>query len=52
MEAMVRIVVVDISSILGAEVYDELLAPVSNKDEVAEFLGQYTDITKYRIITV
>ena len=46
---MLRIVVLDISKPLGAEVYDEALIPVS---EANEFIKKYIDITKDRIVTV
>ena len=48
-EDTIRIVVIDISKPLGANVYDEALIPVS---EANEFIKKYIDITKYRIVTV
>lgn len=49
MDNVIRIIVIDISAALGAEVYDEIIIPVN---EANDFANKYTDITKYRIITV
>ncbi len=48
----VRIVVIDISDVLGSEVYDEAIFPIEHKDEINEFIAKYIDISKYRVITV
>ena len=45
----VRIVVIDISKPLGANVYDEAIVPVSKADM---FVRKYIDMKKYRIVTV
>lgn len=52
MNNMVRIIVIDISNVLGSEIYDEALFPIEETENVAKFIQQYTDIRKYRIITV
>jgi len=48
-DVTVRIVVVDISKPLGANVYDEAILPLN---EATDFVKKYIDISKYRIITV
>lgn len=49
MEGIVRIIIIDICSALGAEVYDEIIIPV---DEASDFVKKYADMSKYRIVTV
>ena len=49
MDNMVRIIIIDICAVLGAEVYDETVIPV---DEAADFVKKYADVSKYRIVTV
>ena len=46
---LIRIVVIDISEPLGANVYDEAILPVP---QATNFAKKYIDMTKYRIITV
>lgn len=46
---MIRIVILDISNVLGANVYDEAILPVS---QATEFVKKYIDMSKYRIITI
>ena len=48
-EDTVRIVILDITKPLGAEVYDEIMLPVT---KATEFVKKYIDMTKYRIITI
>lgn len=49
MDNMVRIIIIDVCAVLGAEVYDETVIPV---DEAADFVKKYADVSKYRIVTV
>lgn len=49
MDDAIRIIIIDVSKVLGAEVYDETVIPAN---EAAEFIRKYTDMSKYRIITV
>ena len=46
---MIRIVVLDISNVLGAYVYDEAILPIS---KATDFVKKYIDISKYRIVTI
>jgi hypothetical protein len=46
---MLRIIIIDISKPLGAEIYDEIIIPV---EKATEFVRKYIDMSKYRIITV
>lgn len=46
---MIRIVILDISNVLGAYVYDEAILPIS---KATDFVKKYIDISKYRIITI
>lgn len=48
-EDIVRIVILDITKPLGAEVYDEVMLPVS---ESTSFAKKYIDMKKYRIVTI
>lgn len=48
-ENMVRIVILDVTKPLGAEVYDEIMLPVT---ETTGFVKRYIDMTKYRIVTI
>lgn len=52
MNDMVRIVVIDVSNVLGSEIFDEALFPVEETQKASKFLQQYMDISKYRILTV
>lgn len=52
MENMVRIVIIDVSDVLGSKVYDEALFPIEAIKESSQFIQQYIDISKYRVITV
>lgn len=52
MKDLVRIVVIDVSNVLGSQVFDEALFPVEETTESSKFLQQYMDMSKYRIITV
>lgn len=49
MEDMVRIIIVDITKALGAEVYDEIIIPAN---KATDFVKKYADMEKYRIVTV
>ena len=46
---LVRIVVIDVSKALGSEVYDEVIIPI---DQASKYILQYTDITRFRFITI
>lgn len=46
---LVRVVVLDISKPLSANVYDEAILPVM---QATDFVKKYIDISKYRIITI
>ena len=46
---LVRVVVIKIDKPYGSEVYDELIADVKHANE---FTQKYSDIGKYRIVTV
>ena len=46
---MIRIVVLDITKPLAATVYDEAVLPVL---QATEFVKNYIDISKYRIVTI
>lgn len=46
---LVRIIIVDISKQLASEVYDEIITTV---DDATSFVSKYTDVGKYRVITV
>ena len=46
---MIRIVVLDISNVLGAYVYDDAILPIS---KATDFVKKYIDISKYRIVTI
>ena len=46
---MIRIVILDISNVLGAYVYDESILPIS---KATDFVKKYIDISKYRIVTI
>lgn len=46
---LLRIVVIDISSPLSSNVYDEAILPVM---QATNFVKKYIDMTKYRIITI
>ena len=46
---MIRIVILDISNVLGAYVYDEAILPISKS---TDFVKKYIDISKYRIVTI
>lgn len=46
---MIRIVVLDISNVLGSSVYDETILPVN---QATEFVKKYIDVSKYRIVTI
>ena len=48
-EDMIRIVVIDISMPLSANVYDEAVLPVV---QATAFVQKYIDMSKYRIITI
>ena len=48
-ECMVRIIILDISNVLGADVYDEAILPIS---KATGFVKKYIDISKYRIVTI
>jgi hypothetical protein len=49
MDNMVRIIVIDVYSVFGAEVYDEIIIPAT---EASDFVKKYADMEKYRIVTV
>lgn len=46
---MIRIVILDISNVFGTDVYDEAILPVG---QATEFIKKYTDMKKYRIVTI
>ncbi|MBT9778843.1 hypothetical protein GPL15_20395 [Clostridium sp. MCC353] len=46
---LIRIVVIDITKVLGAEVYDEVIIPV---EEAADYIQNYTDMKRFRFITI
>lgn len=48
-EDIVRIIILDITKPLGAEVYDEIMLPVT---KATDFVRKYIDITKFRVITI
>ena len=48
-ECMVRIIILDISNVLGAYVYDDAILPIS---KATDFVKKYIDISKYRIVTI
>ena len=48
-ENMIRIVILDISKPLASEVYDEVILPTS---KATDFIRNYIDMNKYRILTV
>lgn len=52
METMIRIIVIDVSNVLGAEVYDEVIVPVDRINDINMFVKKYIDLSKYRIMTV
>lgn len=49
---MVRIVVINIEKVLCSEVYDELIISIDKTEEIKDFVSKYSDLTKYRILTV
>ena len=46
---IIRIVIIDISKPLGANVYDEAILPVM---QASSFVKKYIDMAKYRIVTI
>ena len=46
---LIRVIIIDISKPLGANIYDEAILPVL---QATSFAKKYIDMTKYRIITV
>ena len=46
---LIRIVVIDITKVLGSEVYDEVIIPV---EDAADYILNYTDMKRFRFITV
>lgn len=48
-EESIRIVVINISNVLGASVYDEAVLPIS---QATEFVSKYVDMKKYRVVTI
>lgn len=46
---LVRVIIIKIDKPYGSEVFDELIADVEHANE---FTQKYTDISKYRIVTV
>lgn len=46
---MIRIIILDVSNVLGANVYDEAVLPVTH---ATDFVKKYINIKKYRIVTV
>lgn len=46
---MIRIVILDISNVLGSNVYDEAILPIN---QATKFVKKYIDMRKYRIITI
>lgn len=46
---IIRIIVVNVEDVMCAEVYDEIIVPV---EEAETFSKKYTDLSKYRLITV
>lgn len=48
-EENIRIVVINISNVLGSSVYDEAVLPIS---QATEFVSKYVDMKKYRVVTI
>ncbi len=48
-EQFIRIVILDISNVLGSSVYDEAVLPVS---QATDFVNKYVDMEKYRVVTI
>lgn len=48
-DTLMRIVIIDISTPLCSKVYDEAILPVT---QATNFVNQYIDMTKYRIVTI
>ncbi|WP_180994610.1 hypothetical protein [Clostridium sp. chh4-2] len=46
---LIRIVVIDITKVLGSEVYDEVIIPV---EDAADYILNYTDMKRFRFITI
>lgn len=49
MNDTIRVIIIDVSKTLGAKIYDEKIV---SSNEAVNFVNKYTDMTKYRIITV